>query len=199
MTEATPGLIDDWERARAALSPLRRRLLEALREPASAAMLAERLKLKRQMLGYHLNALEEAGLVKLHSVRRRRGFEERLLVVSAERFVLDPALLSGRASADKQDRFAADHLVAVAAETVREVTRMQGAAEAGGKRLITFSIEADVRFSAPEDIERFTARLAESVAGLIGEFSPAGGKGRAYRLTIGGHPAVAGKPKAKIN
>ena len=197
--ETSPGLIDDWERARAALSPMRQRLLAALREPASAAMLAERLKLKRQMLGYHLNALEEAGLIKLHAVRKRRGFEERLLVVSAERFVLDPALLSGRTAVDKQDQFAADHLVAVAAETVREVTRMQGAAEAEGKRLITFSIEADVRFSAPEDVARFTAKLAESVAGLIGEFAPAEGGGRAYRVTIGGHPAVAGKPKAKIN
>ena len=51
------GLIDDPERALLALSPIRRRLLEALREPGSAASLAKRLDLPRQQLGYHLRAL----------------------------------------------------------------------------------------------------------------------------------------------
>ena len=70
---AKTSLIEDADRARLALSPLRRRILRALREPGSASSLAAALKLPRQRIGYHLRALEAAGLVELVEERARRG------------------------------------------------------------------------------------------------------------------------------
>ena len=64
----------DAAKARAALTPLRRELLERLHEPGSASSLAGQLDLPRQKLAYHLRVLEEAGLVKLVEERPRRGF-----------------------------------------------------------------------------------------------------------------------------
>lgn len=199
MENTAPVLIEDVERARQALTPLRLRMLALLREPGSAATLAVALELPRQKVGYHLHALEKAGLVISAGERKRRGFIERLFVASAGAFVVDPAIFGvPPADAEKQDRFAAGHLVARSAETVREVTRMQAAAAAEGTRLLTFTIEADVGFAAPQDIEVFAERLTAMVAELAGEFAPQG-EGRRYRLLIGGHPAIKGKGPAKIN
>lgn len=191
------ALIDDPERALLALSPIRRRLLEALREPGSATSLAKRLDLPRQQLGYHLRALEAAGLVHLVAENKRRGFVERVLVAAADAFVFDPALLGG-ARAEAQDRHAAQHLVAAAGTIVREVTRMQGAAEAAGQRLLTLTIEADVGFEQPQDFEDFSKALGEAIASVAERFQPGPDK-RAYHLMLGAHPAVAGTKSKPIN
>jgi DNA-binding transcriptional ArsR family regulator len=161
---------------------LRRTLLQRLREPASATRLAAGLGLPRQRVNYHLRELERAGLIELVEERRRRGCTERIFRASA--FVVDPAVLGEPAVA--QDRFAASHLVHSAAGVVRDVTRMQTAAEAEGSRLLTFTIETEVGFAAPEDLERFTEALAESVARTAAAFDA---PGRRYRVVVGGHPA----------
>ena len=199
MENIAPALIEDVEKARQGLTPLRLRMLALLREPGSAATLAAALGLPRQKVGYHLHALEKAGLVTPAGERQRRGFTERLFVAEAGAFVVDPSIFGvPPSSAEKQDRFAAEHLVARSAETVREVTRMQTAAAVEGTRLLTFTIEADIGFAAPQDVEAFAGRLTDMVAALAEEFAPKS-EGRRYRLLIGGHPAIKGKPTAKIN
>ena len=67
------GLIDtspvqvltDSTRLAAALSPLRMRLLEEMKEPQSATSLAPLLGLSRQTLNYHLRELEREGFLEL--------------------------------------------------------------------------------------------------------------------------------------
>lgn len=199
MENTATALIEDAEKARQAMTPLRLRMLALLRQPGSAATLAAALQLPRQKIGYHLHALQKAGLIVPAGERQRRGFTEKLFVATADAFVVDPGIFGAPPpNAEKQDRFAAEHLVARSAETVREVTRMQAAAAVEGARLLTFTIEADIGFSTPQDIEAFTERLTTMVAGLAEEFAPKT-DGRRYRLLIGGHPAIKGKTTAKIN
>ncbi|WP_406047655.1 helix-turn-helix domain-containing protein [Kribbella sp. NBC_00889] len=180
------GYVEEPEKLRVALSPIRRRLLELLREPSSATQLAATLGLPRQRMNYHLRELEKAGLIELVEERRRRGFTERILRAKAATLVVDPAVM-GHAFTDIQDQFAAEHLVDVAAGTVRDVARMQSAADADGKRLLTFTLEAEVRFAEPGDVHRFTDALTEAVRRTIEQFDTE--SGRPYRLIAGGHPA----------
>lgn len=191
-------LIEDADRALLALDPVKRRLLAALREPGSAASLARKLALPRQQLGYHLRALEQAGLVRLVEERKRRGFVERVLVATARDYVLDPTMLGGSHAVDAQDRHAAAHLVEAAGTVVREVTRMRSAAEAAGQRLLTFTIEADMGFAQPQDFEDFSAALAKAVAELATRYPP-GPDRRGYHLVMGAHPAVANQPAKPVN
>ncbi len=190
-------LLAEPDRVRLALSPLRRRLLALLAEPASATELAARLDLSRQRVNYHLKALEAGGLVEEVDRRQRRGFVERILRVSAAAFVVDPGVVGGQrrtphaAAARAQDRFAAEHLVAVAGATVRDVARMQVSAERAGARLLTFTIEAEVAFGEPADIERFATEVADLLAGAVSRFDKTGG--RRYRIVAGGHPAPGDK------
>jgi DNA-binding transcriptional ArsR family regulator len=159
--------------SRARLSPLRRRVLAELREPASATALAARLGESRQSVNYHVRELERAGLVELVEERRRRGFTERVVRV-----------------AETQDRFAADALLALAARALGDVADMRERASAEGRRLVTFAIEADVGFERPTDIERFADALADRIAELAAEFDSARSH-RRFRLIVGGYP----KPK----
>ena len=186
------ALIDDAERARLALSPMRRRLLRALREPGSATTLAAALELPRQRIGYHLRALEEAGLIELVEERKRRGFVERVFVARADAFLVDPGILGPPPEVAVQDRFAAEHLVSVAAGIVRDVSRMREAADDAGQRLLTFTVEADVGFSTPQQLEDFSREVADAVAELARKYR-SDGPGRRYRLVVGAHPAVSGK------
>jgi DNA-binding transcriptional ArsR family regulator len=196
MDQPARTFLDDDRKLRAALTPLRRQLLEALRTPASAAQLAEQLGLPRQKLGYHLRALEEAGLVRLAEERRRRGFTERLLVSTD--YVVDPDLLGAPADPDAveaQDRHAADHLIRTASAVVRDVAKMRQDAEAEGTRLLTLTVEADLTFARPADFDAFTEELAEAVAALARRYGAE--TGRRYRLIAGAHPALPAKPIQK--
>lgn len=177
---------------RVALAPPRRELLTRLREPASATQLAAALGLPRQRVNYHLRVLESAGLVELVEERRRRGCVERILRAKPGAVVVDPAVMStGDESARtrRQDRHAAEHLVGVAADAVRDVARMQARAGESGRRLLTFTIEAEVRFAEPGDVHAFTDELTEAVRRTVARFDAAGG--RPYRLVAGGYPAPA--------
>ena len=192
------ALLAEPEKLREALAPLRRRLLARLRTPASATELARELDLSRQKVNYHLRKLEQSGLIELVEERQRRGCVERVLRARADAYVVDPSLMldgsgtspgAGQHSGERVrvgDRHAAEHLVAVASDTVREVTRMQAAADRAGLRLLTFTLETDVRLGAPADLHRFTEALARAMATVVSEFDSPGG--RAYRVVCAGHP-----------
>ena len=197
MTPRPSALLDDLDTALLALAPVRRRILTALTEPASAAGLAERLGLPRQNIGYHLNALEAVGLVQLAGERRKRGFTERLFI-AARNHVFDPGMMQAPPDPDAveaQDRHAADHLVSTASAMVRDVARMRQDAAAEGSRLLTLTVEADVTFAVPADFDAFTEEVSAAVTALARKY--AAPSGRRYRLTAVAHPAVAKSAPAR--
>jgi hypothetical protein len=102
--------------------------------------------------------------------------------------VVDPGLLDSAPPSVDQDRFAAEHLVRMASSIVRDVARMQAAAERTDRRLLTFTIETEVRFAEPADIERFTTAVATAVARTAHRFNS--DDGQHYRVVVGGHPAA---------
>jgi DNA-binding transcriptional ArsR family regulator len=182
--------VEDRAQVRAALSPLRRRLLELLREPASATELGHRTGLARQKINYHLRVLERSGLVQLVGTRQRRGCLERVLQATADEFVVDPQLIGSSERLRSRDRYAAEHLMDASAEAVRAVSRLQSKADQAGKRLLTFTIEADVEFGQPADVHGFTDALADAVAEISARWTTSGG--RSYRVVVGGYPTAKG-------
>ncbi|CAN5184142.1 helix-turn-helix domain-containing protein [soil metagenome] len=164
--------------------------MEALKVPSSAAALARTLGLPRQKLGYHLRALEAAGLVRLAEERRSRGFTERLLV--AANYLVDPDLLASPGTTDlaavkNGTRHPGDHLINTASRVVRDVARMRQAADSQGAHLLTVTVEGTVAFASPEALEQFTRELTALSDDLTRRYdSP---NGRRYRLVAALHPA----------
>lgn len=185
-------LIDDPETAAVALQPARLEILEALREPDSAAGVARRLSLPRQRVGYHLRELEKRGLVGHIEDRRRGNCIERIVQATARYYVVSPGAL-GPVGADPsaiRDRFSSAYQVAVLARTLRDVAVLQEGARSAGLRLATMTLQADVRFATPETQSAFARDLANAFATLAAKYhDDAADGGRTFRFTLAGHPA----------
>ncbi|HEY6320900.1 MAG TPA: helix-turn-helix domain-containing protein [Thermoanaerobaculia bacterium] len=176
---------------------VRSRLLAELAEPASAAALAARLGIARQKVNYHLRALETHQLVTVAGERRWGGLTERLLVASAESYVVSPDVLGPVAGGleERADRLSASYLIALAARAIREVGALLRRAREVGKRLPTLSIDTEFRFRSAAERAAFSAELAQAVAGLAARYhDEAAPEGRSHRLVIMVHPLLAPPP-----
>jgi DNA-binding transcriptional ArsR family regulator len=173
--------------------PLRLKLLEQLIEPDSASGLARRLGVPRQVLNYHLKALEGAGLLQFVAERPRGGLKERLLRTAAASFLISPEVM-GAVEPDPrrlQDRFSWAYLVAAAARVVRDLGILRGRADRAAKRLATFTLETEVRFASAGDRDAFTRELAEKVAELAVRYhDERAPQGRLFRFMLGAYPAI---------
>lgn len=181
-------VIQDPAAAAVALTPLRARMLAELREPASAAALAQRIGLARQKINYHVRALEAHGLVAVAEERMHGGLTERLLVATAASYVVSPAAMGSSAPDPGRigDRLSARYLIALAARIVREVGAMAGRAEAADRRLATLSIDTEIGFATPEDRARFADELTQTVTQLAAGYHH--DSGRPHRLVVAAHP-----------
>jgi DNA-binding transcriptional ArsR family regulator len=190
-------VIDDADAARAALDPIRARLLALLVEPGSATTLAAALSLTRQQVNYHLRVLEEHGLVRLHEERRRRGLTERVMVATARTYALSSSTL-GDSAADpsRTDRLSTRYLVAVAARMVREVAELARRADRAGQSLPTLTIDTELRFANAADRAAFTAELTDTVHRLAARYhDEAAPRGRWHRLVVAAHPCLPTDPR----
>lgn len=195
MTSREPlQVIRGAEQAVILLRPLRTRLLEALREPDSAAGLARKLELPRQQINYHLRTLEKQGLVELVEERRRGNCVERVVRATALTYVVSPAALGalGVTTREAIDRFSAGYLVAAAAQVIEEVSELQIRAREARKHLATFTLHVDVRFASAGDRAAFTEELTNTVATLVARYHNEHAEGgRAFRYVLGGYPAAS--------
>jgi DNA-binding transcriptional ArsR family regulator len=184
-------VIDDPAAAVVALEPIRGRLLAELAEPASAATLSSRLGIARQKITYHLRTLEDHQLVREAAQRRWGGLTERLLVASADSYIISPAAL-GPAAADpsrSDDHLSASYLIALAGRVVREVGDLLRRSRQAGKPLASLAIDTEIRFRSAAERAAFSRELIEAVTSLAARYHDASAPGgRAHRLVIVAHP-----------
>jgi DNA-binding transcriptional ArsR family regulator len=183
-------VIDLPATAASVLDPLRARVLAALAEPGSATTVAASLGLSRQVVNYHLRALEAHGLLTLVEERPRRGLTERVVQATARGYVVSPSVLGPLAAdPDRSDRLSARYLMALAARIVREVAELAAAADRASKTLPTLAIDADIRFASAHDRAAFTADLADAVRQLAARYHDEQARGgRWHRLVVAAYP-----------
>jgi DNA-binding transcriptional ArsR family regulator len=183
MSESTGLAVNVLRRVHQAASllghPLRLKVMENLAEPDSASGLARRFGVPRQVLNYHLRALEAAGLVQFVAERPRGGLKERVVQRTAHAYLISPEVL-GAIEPDPgklRDRFSWAYLVAAAAKIVRD--------------LATFTIETEVRFASASDRDAFTRELSSKIAELAVRYHDAHAPhGRLFRFLLGAYPAI---------
>ena len=159
---------------------MRRKLIDALREPDSAANLARRFDMSRQRIGYHMRELEKAGCIEVTGERPQRGLTERLYQVRPMAFV------DGDAAAEppkRRDRYSWRALVDLLAQSLCK------RADAAGKRLATLALATDVRFDDPAGRKAFTEDLLDAVEAVVARHHRPGGK-RSFRVALGAYPTL---------
>jgi len=190
-------IIDDPARARAALQPIRLRLLHLLERPQSAPQLAKAIGMPRQRVLYHLRTLEAQRLVEAqeHGTVGRRV--DRSYVRTATSYAIAPKTLGGVAvhPAMIADAFSSAYLSAVAGRALNDLAALGRAAADRGKRVPTLTLETDVRFATPADQRRFADELTTTLATLAAKYHhPDAPQGRTFRVFACGYPAVPSPP-----
>ncbi|MFI0798843.1 Helix-turn-helix domain-containing protein [Amycolatopsis lurida] len=191
------AVIEDAEAAEVSLDPVRARLLAELAEPASATMLAGRVDLPRQKVNYHLRALEKHGLVELVEERRKGNVTERMMRATASSYVISPTALSAVQPdpAQSPDRLSARWLLAVAGRLVRDVGLLITGSTKARKRVATFAIDGEVRFSSAADRAAFAEELTVAITNLVSKYHDEGAEqGRDHRIVVAVHPSVRTEP-----
>ena len=187
-------LITDDGRAARILHPVRRRVLEALESPDSAAGLARRLGIPRQLANYHIVQLESDGLVELVEERRAGNMLERVFRATAQMLLIAPGAL-GKLAADPArvaDHFSAAYLAAVAARTIQDLAELRPRADAAGKKLPTLTLDTEVRFASAAAQTAFADELADALTRIAQKYhDPRAAAGRSFRFFAGAYPLPA--------
>ena len=101
--------ISSLEQVKVVADPLRVRILETIvLEPRTTKQIAEILGEKPTRLYHHVDALAEAGLIRLVDTRPVRGTTEKYYRAVARSFRTDPGLFSGADAGDDEARALAD-------------------------------------------------------------------------------------------
>lgn len=190
-------IIDDPTRARTALQPVRRQLLQLLERPQSAPALARAVGLPRQQVLYHLRRLEADRLVEAHDQGAVGRRIDRTYARTATSFAIAPKALGGVAvdPATVADAFSSAYLSAVAGRALNDLAALGRAAAAAKKRVPTLTIETEIRFATPADQRRFSDELTAAFTALAAKYhAPAVPQGRTFRVFACGHPAVRTRP-----
>lgn len=186
------AVIDNPAAAEVALDPIRARLLAELALPQSATMLGALFGLPRQKVNYHLKALERHGLIELVEERRKGNVNERVLRATAQSYVISPLALAAVQPDPSRapDRLSARWLLAVAARLVRDVGALISGATQANRRLATFALDGEVRFSSAADRAAFAEEITQAVTALLAKYHDAAAEGgRDHRIVIAIHPS----------
>jgi DNA-binding transcriptional ArsR family regulator len=187
------AVLQTTSQAASLLDETRLAILHHLRRPDSAAGVARQLGAPRQRIGYHVRALEAAGLLSAVGERRRGNTIERLLQSTATQYVVGPGALGAVGTSDRvpPDRFASAYLISAASRTISDVAALDERARAAGTAVPTLTIETEVRFATPAAQHAFARELAESLVELVRKHHDADAHGgRAFRFVVAGHPIV---------
>jgi hypothetical protein len=176
------------------LHSVRRKILRSLSEPDSASGLSRRLRLPRQVLNYHIKEMARARLLRAAGRRKRRALFEQFYVASAMAYVLSPEIL-GSLAADAglpQDRLSAEFLLGLGGQLQRELSYAVERSQKAGKRLATWSLSSELRFTSAGQRADFVGTLEAAVLKAVAAHSSpseaAGERGRPYRLILGCYP-----------
>ena len=171
--------------------PIRVRALEALREPASAAEVARRIRQPRQKVNYHLKQLEQAGLVERSGERRTGNFVETLYRSAASSFVVSPEVTwaDPRRAQALQAQLSLGELVWLGERLQADAVALLDRAAFEGATIASASVGTEVRFAAEADRAAFLSEYLSAVGRLIDRF--AAREGEAYRLVVAAYPDLA--------
>ena len=168
--------------------PTRVEMLEALREPASAAAVGRAIGQSRQRMTYHLKALEEAGLVEKVGTRRQRNFNETLYRATARSFVVSPEVTwsDPRRIEVLKRQHALETLVGMGDRLQRDAVALLDRATFDGDEIASAAVSAEMRFETENDRAAFLEEYLRSTRELVEKYGSR--EGARYRVVMAVHP-----------
>ena len=184
--------LTELDRVTVLLHPLRLQIMELAIEETSGTEAARSLGLPRQMVNYHVSALEKASfLIRIGDVRRRNMVERRLQS-SARGYLISPDILGNLSGARRRipDNLSSTALLSLTARVQSDL----GAAVQAESRIPAppaLSFSSKLHFADDDARREFTRALGESVVAVVREFSApmnSAGHSPQYGLLLGLYP-----------
>jgi DNA-binding transcriptional ArsR family regulator len=181
-------VVEDIEALQVLGHPLRVRILEALREPGSAATVAREVGETRQKINYHLKELERVRLVEPVGERRSGNFIETLYEAAGRSFLVSPqvAWSDPRRLDTLRQQHSLENLVMVGAQLQRDAISLLDRAAFDGEEIASAAVEADVHFADEKDRAAFLDEYLAAVQKLCDRYG--GREGLPYRVVLAAHP-----------
>jgi DNA-binding transcriptional ArsR family regulator len=189
------GTIDSPDALQALSHPLRIEILDALRDPDSAAGVARRLGAARQKVNYHLKELERAGLVVRTGERRNGNFVESLFRSAARTLVVSPRAAWGdpRRLAAMADQLSLENLVSLGERLQRDAAVLLDRAAFEGAQIASAAVDAEVRFASEDARAAFLDEYLAAVGPLLRKYGTKDGD--PYRVSLAAYPNPSGKER----
>jgi DNA-binding transcriptional ArsR family regulator len=191
-TSPTVHRVDDPEELQALSHPVRLRMLDALREPGSAASVARAVGVSRQNANHHLKELERAGLIRKVGEEQTGNF-----VASLFRTVAPTIVISGRATWGDDRRASAlreqlslENLVNVGDRLGRDAAALLDRAAFDGEQIASAAVEAAVSFPDEASRTEFLREYLAAVGPLLDKHGAR--RGAPYRVALAVYPDPEG-------
>lgn len=172
-------VIESDEELRAVTDSRRRQILEALREPGTAANVARLLHEPRQRVNHHVKQLARVGLLRRAGERRKGNFVEQLYVATARTLILSPRLSWGDAEPRRQalaDQASLDSLVRFGDEVQADASVLLDRAAFDGDLIPSASVQATIRLPDADARAAFLDEYLDLVRQLVERHADSGGE-----------------------
>jgi DNA-binding transcriptional ArsR family regulator len=188
--------IGDVETLQTLAQPLRLKILETLREPASAAGVARALGETRQKVNYHLKELERVQLVRPVGEHRIDNIIERLYEAAARAFVVSPRVTwaDSRRALTIAQQVSLSNLVSLGERLQRSAAELLDRAAFDGEAVSSAAVEVDVRFASDEERTEFLRAYLRAVGPLLKQYGAA--SGAPYRVVLAAYPNPSSQEKS---
>lgn len=180
--------LDNPSQVTAVAHPIRRRILEALRSPDTAATVARSFGRSRQFVGYHVRELERLGLLERVGERRKGNFIEQLYQSTARRFVVAAGFAANpeQLAAVFRDQVSLAQLTELGERLQTDALQLIDAAANRGEEIPSVSIEADVGLPTPQARTAFMRDVSEALRAVLEKHGTEDGP--RYRVAFATYP-----------
>jgi DNA-binding transcriptional ArsR family regulator len=182
--------VSDLDALQALTHPVRLKMLELLREPASGAEVARAMGEARQKVNYHLKELEAAGLVRPVGERRKGALTEQLFEAVAGAYLVSPRVTwsDGRREGALRDQAALAALVDLSERIQRNAAELLDRAAYDGEQISSAVVEAEVSFSDGTARSAFMHDYLEALGDLLRKHGAQKNAGARYRVALAVYP-----------
>lgn len=193
--QASVRVLNDPEALQVLGHPLRVQILEALREPASAAAVARQIGQPRQKVNYHLKELDGAGLVEQVRERRVGNFVETVFQAVARSFLVSPevAWSDPRRMETLRQQHSLQTLVVLGERLQRDAAILVDQAAFEGEEIASASVVAEARFASEEDRAEFLRDYFRAMTELLQRYGKK--RGEPYRVVLAAYPDAERRSK----
>lgn len=179
----------------AATHPVRAAILDAMREPATAAAVARAVGQSRQNVAYHVRELEKVGLLRHVGQRQSGNFLEQVYETAAHTFVVSPTATWGdpdvRAAA-MADQLSLGELFRSGERLQRDSATLLDRAAFDGQEIPSASVTTEIRFASDEARAAFLREHLDMLSALARKHGSR--SGQPYRLVLAAYPDPEADP-----